>query len=211
FLFLHASSPPAISTFSLTTLFRSRDADGHRIGHGRPGLGAAPGSARANEPAKEGAPASGRRSSSMAQDVARGGPMTYPVSPGGARATPSQPSLGGAMTPQEPTADEYYVDSPVVREFIAAVQAARAAEPDPARLVEQLRPAFSRLLQTDGWLPDEFARPYEASGMGGGIGQYLLYRSADRSLSLFSLVVPAGSTTPVHDHLAWGLVGLYRG
>ncbi|ACZ39866.1 MAG: hypothetical protein DIU58_010920 [Sphaerobacter thermophilus] len=115
------------------------------------------------------------------------------------------------MTPQEPTADEYYVDSPVVREFIAAVQAARAAEPDPARLVEQLRPAFSRLLQTDGWLPDEFARPYEASGMGGGIGQYLLYRSADRSLSLFSLVVPAGSTTPVHDHLAWGLVGLYRG
>lgn len=47
--------------------------------------------------------------------------------------------------------------------------------------------------------------------MGGGIGQYLLYRSADKSLTLFSLVVPAGSSTPVHDHLAWGLVGLYRG
>ncbi|MGH2405466.1 MAG: hypothetical protein ACRDGN_13550 [bacterium] len=26
-----------------------------------------------------------------------------------------------------------------------------------------------------------------------------------------SLVVPAGAATPVHDHLAWGLVGLYRG
>jgi predicted metal-dependent enzyme (double-stranded beta helix superfamily) len=24
-------------------------------------------------------------------------------------------------------------------------------------------------------------------------------------------VVPPGSETPVHDHLAWGLVGLYRG
>jgi predicted metal-dependent enzyme (double-stranded beta helix superfamily) len=47
--------------------------------------------------------------------------------------------------------------------------------------------------------------------MGGGIGQWLLYRSADRSLCLFSLVVPPGSRTPVHDHLAWGLVGLYRG
>jgi predicted metal-dependent enzyme (double-stranded beta helix superfamily) len=47
--------------------------------------------------------------------------------------------------------------------------------------------------------------------MGGGIGQWLLYRAGDGSLSLFSLVVPAGSETPVHDHLAWGLVGLYRG
>jgi predicted metal-dependent enzyme (double-stranded beta helix superfamily) len=47
--------------------------------------------------------------------------------------------------------------------------------------------------------------------MGGGIGQWLLFRSADRSLCLFSLVVPSGSMTPIHDHLAWGLVGLYRG
>jgi predicted metal-dependent enzyme (double-stranded beta helix superfamily) len=47
--------------------------------------------------------------------------------------------------------------------------------------------------------------------MGGGIGQWLLFRAGDRSLTLFALVVPPGSRTPVHDHLAWGLVGLYRG
>jgi predicted metal-dependent enzyme (double-stranded beta helix superfamily) len=47
--------------------------------------------------------------------------------------------------------------------------------------------------------------------MGGGIGQWLLFRAGDGSLSLFSLVVPPTSATPVHDHLAWGLVGLYRG
>jgi predicted metal-dependent enzyme (double-stranded beta helix superfamily) len=47
--------------------------------------------------------------------------------------------------------------------------------------------------------------------MGGGIGQWLLFRAGDGSLSLFALVVPPGSETPVHDHLAWGLVGLYRG
>jgi predicted metal-dependent enzyme (double-stranded beta helix superfamily) len=47
--------------------------------------------------------------------------------------------------------------------------------------------------------------------MGGGIGQWVLYRAADGSLTLFSLVVPPGVETPVHDHLAWGLVGLYRG
>ncbi|MBV8085775.1 MAG: hypothetical protein JO247_13280, partial [Chloroflexi bacterium] len=35
--------------------------------------------------------------------------------------------------------------------------------------------------------------------------------SAARDLSLFALVVDPGSATPVHDHLASGLVGLYRG
>ncbi len=30
-------------------------------------------------------------------------------------------------------------------------------------------------------------------------------------LCLFTLVVPPGEETLVHDHLAWGLVGLYRG
>ena len=47
--------------------------------------------------------------------------------------------------------------------------------------------------------------------MGGGIGQWLLFRSHDRSLCLFSLVVPPGAMTPIHDHLAWGIIGLYRG
>ena len=47
--------------------------------------------------------------------------------------------------------------------------------------------------------------------MGGGIGQYALYRDEGGSLCLFSLVVPAGAATPIHDHLAWGLVGIYRG
>src|SRR5256885_9437917 len=47
--------------------------------------------------------------------------------------------------------------------------------------------------------------------MGGGVGQWLLFRGGDGSMSLFSLVVPPAAETPVHDHLAWGLVGLYRG
>jgi predicted metal-dependent enzyme (double-stranded beta helix superfamily) len=47
--------------------------------------------------------------------------------------------------------------------------------------------------------------------MGGGIGQYALYRAEDGSLCLFSLVVPPHVATPVHDHLAWGLIGVYRG
>ncbi len=47
--------------------------------------------------------------------------------------------------------------------------------------------------------------------MGEGIGQWLLYRSQQRSLTIFSLVIPPYCVTPVHDHLSWGLVGLYKG
>ncbi|HSP08200.1 MAG TPA: hypothetical protein VLU92_01225, partial [Candidatus Dormibacteraeota bacterium] len=67
------------------------------------------------------------------------------------------------------------------------------------------------LVTRPDWLPARFQADAPESGMGGGIGQWLLFRAADRSLCLFSLVVPPGSMTPVHDHLAWGLVGLYKG
>jgi predicted metal-dependent enzyme (double-stranded beta helix superfamily) len=83
--------------------------------------------------------------------------------------------------------------------------------PSDADRVNALQPFFARLLSAEGWLPDACARPDDKSGMGGGIGQYALYRARDGSLCLFSLVVPVGASTPVHDHLAWGVVGVYRG
>jgi predicted metal-dependent enzyme (double-stranded beta helix superfamily) len=105
----------------------------------------------------------------------------------------------------------FIVDVPEIRALIDETRRLSATIRDHAARVEALRPAFSRLLAADGWLPDEFAQPDTASGMGGGIGQYALYRDEGGELCLFSLVVPAGSSTPVHDHLAWGLVGVYRG
>jgi 3-mercaptopropionate dioxygenase len=107
--------------------------------------------------------------------------------------------------------DEYVLDTPVVRDFVAVVRSAIAGAGSPADAIERIRPAFADLLADLEWLPDTYREPAPESGMGGGIGQWLLYRAGDGSLSLFSLVVPPGSETPVHDHLAWGLVGLYRG
>jgi predicted metal-dependent enzyme (double-stranded beta helix superfamily) len=108
-------------------------------------------------------------------------------------------------------ADEYVLDAPVVRAFIAAVRDAIAAGSSPADAIARIRPRFADLLADAEWLPAVYQEPAPESGMGGGIGQWLLYRAGDGSLSLFSLVVPPGAETPVHDHLAWGLVGLYRG
>jgi predicted metal-dependent enzyme (double-stranded beta helix superfamily) len=108
-------------------------------------------------------------------------------------------------------ADEYLHDSTTVRAFVASVRAAIGGSNSPQEACEAIRPRFAELLADGGWLPDDFQAPAPESGMGGGIGQWLLFRAGDRSLSLFSLVVPPGASTPVHDHLAWGLVGLYRG
>jgi len=107
--------------------------------------------------------------------------------------------------------DEYVLDTEVVHEFVAEVQASIGAASSPEHACSLIRPRFAELLGDAEWLPDSFRRIATAGGMGGGIGQWLLFRAADRSLSLFSLVVPAGAETPVHDHLAWGLVGLYQG
>jgi 3-mercaptopropionate dioxygenase len=107
--------------------------------------------------------------------------------------------------------DEFILDTQVVRRFVADVQEAIAAAPTPEAACEAIQPRFAQLLADSDWLPDGYLAPAPDSGMGGGIGQWLLYRAEDASLSLFSLVVPPGSETPIHDHLAWGLVGLYRG
>ena len=106
---------------------------------------------------------------------------------------------------------EFVLDTHVVRAFVSDVEQAIAGSSSPEAACDAIRPRFSELLADPDWLPAAFQAGAPESGMGGGIGQWLLYRAGDGSLSLFSLVVPAGSQTPIHDHLAWGLVGLYRG
>jgi predicted metal-dependent enzyme (double-stranded beta helix superfamily) len=107
--------------------------------------------------------------------------------------------------------EEFYVDTPAFKAFIAHCNEVRREEDDPRAIVAKIRPALVELMRDQTWLPNELAQPKENSGMGGGIGMWLLYRAADSGLAFSSLVVPPGAQTPVHDHLAWGLVGLYRG
>ena len=105
----------------------------------------------------------------------------------------------------------FLVDAPEIRALVETTRQLTAEIPDTAARVEALRPAFGKLLAADGWLPKAYGEPDLKSGMGSGIGQYALYRAEDGSLCLFSLVIPAGAETPIHDHLAWGLIGVYRG
>jgi predicted metal-dependent enzyme (double-stranded beta helix superfamily) len=105
----------------------------------------------------------------------------------------------------------FLVDIPEIRDLVDETRRLTQEVVDTGQRVEALRPAFAKLLAADNWLPQEYAEPDLKSGMGSGIGQYALYRAEDGSLCLFSLVIPSGAQTPIHDHLAWGLIGVYRG
>jgi predicted metal-dependent enzyme (double-stranded beta helix superfamily) len=107
--------------------------------------------------------------------------------------------------------DEYVLGSSRVRRFADDVRRRIRAADSPEHACQRISPLFADLLADPDWLPARYQVPAVDGGMGGGIGQWLIFRAADRSLSLFSLVVPSGAMTPVHDHLAWGLVGVYRG
>src|SRR5438128_1148256 len=77
---------------------------------------------------------------------------------------------------------DFLVESPLVASFVAEVRELVAAAVSPAEACSLIRPRFAELLAADGWLPEQFQEPAAESGMGGGIGQWLLYRARDGSL-----------------------------
>lgn len=109
-------------------------------------------------------------------------------------------------------ADQWFVKSPELSEFVAIAKGIIADNNgDRIAILDTLEPYFAALLKKPDWLPKNFTQPNPESALGGGIGQWLLYRSQERSLTIFSLVIPPHAITPIHDHLSWGLVGLYQG
>jgi predicted metal-dependent enzyme (double-stranded beta helix superfamily) len=107
--------------------------------------------------------------------------------------------------------EEWVLDTPRFRRFIDEVNTIRASTAGSEAIIDAIRPHFAELMAADDWLPELYQQPVEGSGMGSGIGTWLLYRAGDGGLALSVLVVPPSASTPVHDHLAWGIVGLYRG
>jgi predicted metal-dependent enzyme (double-stranded beta helix superfamily) len=108
-------------------------------------------------------------------------------------------------------AEEYYCDTPEVRSFIGHVKGIVAGSGSVEERLAAIKPHFSEMMADPNWLPEAFRRTSEEGGMGKGIANWLLYRDTEGSLSLSALVLLPGAATPVHDHLAWGLVGLYVG
>jgi predicted metal-dependent enzyme (double-stranded beta helix superfamily) len=80
---------------------------------------------------------------------------------------------------------------------------------DAERLVDRPHAIATRLetlLAADGWLAPEHRR-----GSRDGYRQHVLHVSPSRRLSVVALVWLPGQRTPVHDHVSWCVVGVYRG
>ena len=69
---------------------------------------------------------------------------------------------------------EVVLDTPIMRAFVAGVQASIADAVSPQDACAAIEPRFAELLADSRWLPDEYQAAAPESGMGGGIGQWLL-------------------------------------
>lgn len=77
---------------------------------------------------------------------------------------------------------------------------------DGAAIVDEAQPYFERLLADTGWLEEKFKVPAE-----GRIANYMLAKAPDDAWTVVSTVWWPGYSTPVHDHLIWGMVGVWYG
>jgi 3-mercaptopropionate dioxygenase len=72
-------------------------------------------------------------------------------------------------------------------------------------MIESTRVLLKHLISTDDWLTGEFSRE------GDTYRQYLLHCDPKQRFSVVSFVWGPGQTTPVHDHMVWGVIGILRG
>ncbi len=77
---------------------------------------------------------------------------------------------------------------------------------DSRTIIDGVRPLLEKLLQQSELIPSEYKTPLPDK-----YAQYLLYKPADESFSVIAFVWGPKQVAPVHDHLVWGLVGLYEG
>lgn len=93
-----------------------------------------------------------------------------------------------------------------LRHFVAGMTdlADRSHGDEPA-MIEGTRGLLADLISADDWLPEEFTRE------GDTYRQYLLHCDPKQRFSAVSFVWGPGQTTPVHDHMVWGLIGMLRG
>lgn len=73
-------------------------------------------------------------------------------------------------------------------------------------IIDGVKPLLQRLLANADLIPEAYLTPLAHK-----YAQYLLYKPEDEAFSVIAFIWGPGQVAPVHDHLVWGLVGLYRG
>jgi predicted metal-dependent enzyme (double-stranded beta helix superfamily) len=102
----------------------------------------------------------------------------------------------------------YYTErrDPALRHFVEDFRTIIEGGARGRPLLDALRAPLDGLLDTRGWLEQPFL-----SAIPGDVATWALYRSRDPDLCLFTMVVPPGMRTRVHNHLTDGWVALLQG
>ena len=79
-------------------------------------------------------------------------------------------------------------------------------ERDEGVVLGEVKEAMRSLVAKDDWLPEAFARPDPQY-----YRQYLLHADPEDRFCVVSFVWGPGQQTPIHDHCAWGVIGMLRG
>jgi 3-mercaptopropionate dioxygenase len=77
---------------------------------------------------------------------------------------------------------------------------------DREAAVRALEPLLRRALAGPGWTEPRYAAAVE-----GGRRGFDYYRNSHGALFVYGVVFRQGRPTPVHDHVTWGLIGVYSG
>ncbi|MDQ3756743.1 MAG: cysteine dioxygenase family protein [Actinomycetota bacterium] len=99
----------------------------------------------------------------------------------------------------------------MTRALDALVAAADAALRDPALLTERarcdaMRPAMEALLHDPDPIPAEARLPWEGQAVGN-----LLHADPDGRFHVLAVVFPEGTSSGVHHHGCWGVIGYLQG
>jgi 3-mercaptopropionate dioxygenase len=116
-----------------------------------------------------------------------------------------QKSNVDAMT-EELTKTESLGKNDRLQNFIVAFGQLINRAVDETDLMREGVMLLGALVETDDWLPEQYAQAGPD-----GYRQYLLHLDALERFSVVSFVWGPGQTTPIHDHATWGLIGMLRG
>jgi predicted metal-dependent enzyme (double-stranded beta helix superfamily) len=77
---------------------------------------------------------------------------------------------------------------------------------DREAAVGQLEPLLKRALDGPGWTDSQYATIVD-----GGRPGFAYYKNDDGSLNIYGVLFRPGHPTPTHDHVTWGIIGVYSG
>jgi predicted metal-dependent enzyme (double-stranded beta helix superfamily) len=93
-----------------------------------------------------------------------------------------------------------------MRQLVDDVTRVVRAEPDDAARCDQITPFLRRWMDGGDALPERFSQPCD-----GGACGHLVYTDPDGEFFVISVVFPRGTSSGVHYHGSWGVIGILQG